>query len=120
MPRTRGSFQGGGRFGRRASAVSLAIGPAPRLCSADRRSVDQAALGPEIVVTAFELERRSQAEMLIEDLAVIADRLDRVVGPFLVQSAQRLPHAGCHAEQALNVWVVVLGHVIEVLLGNAL
>src|SRR4051794_38725516 len=59
--------------GRRRSRSPLAR--RPRLRSADRRSVDQAALGPEIVVTAFKLERRPQAEMLIEDLAVIADRL---------------------------------------------
>src|SRR5205809_4011028 len=59
------------------SPVRISIG-----CSADRHRVDQPALGPQIVVAALDFERRAEPEMLVEDLAVIADRLDCVVGPF--------------------------------------
>src|SRR5205085_2480911 len=116
MPRTRGSFHGGGRFGLSAPAVSLAMAEPPGR-SADRRSVDQAAFGPEVVVAAFELERRAQAEMLVENLAVIADRLDCVVGPFLVES-EGLAHSRRGAEDALDVRVLVLGHLVDILLGD--
>src|SRR4051794_8740060 len=84
--RTRGSRHGAGRVGRGArAAVSVANSFAPppeAAASADRHRVDQATLGPEVVIAALELERRIDAQVLVEDLAVIADRLDRVVSPF--------------------------------------
>src|SRR5882672_1009000 len=117
MPRSRASRHGAGRPGRtRIAAVSLATA-APR--SADRHRVDQPALGPQIVVAALDFERRAEPEMLVEDLAVIADRLDRVVRPFLVE-AQRLAHAGRGAQHALDVGRLALRHLVEVLLGDAL
>src|SRR4029077_2456365 len=119
IPRTRGSRHGAGRLGRSALfAVSLAM-VAGRARSADRHRVDQAALGPQIVEPAFELERRSEAEMLVEDLAVIADQLDLVVGPLLVEP-QIFAHARGDAEHALDVGVVGFGHVIDILLSDPL
>src|SRR5579862_702020 len=62
-PRTLGSCHGGGRVGLSAApAVSLAIVVLGRQ-SADRHRVDQAALGPQIVEPAFELERRALTEV---------------------------------------------------------
>src|SRR5260370_5136555 len=90
------------------SPVPISIG-----CSADRHRVDQPTLGPQIVVAALKLQRRGEAEMPVEDLAVIADRLDRVVGPFLVQP-QRLAHAGGGAEHALDAVRLALGHLVVV------
>src|SRR5215212_4570862 len=113
MPRTVGSFQGGGRFGRKVPAVSLAMA-APPGRSADRRCVKQSAFGPQIVVAAFELQRRAQAEMLVEDFAVIADRLDCVIGPFLV-NPERLADARRDAEHALYIGILALRLFIEVL-----
>src|SRR4029077_14916738 len=95
MPRSRGSRHGAGRLGcSPIPAGSLATAVPP---SADPHRVDQPALGPQIVVAALQLERRAEAEMLVEDLAVIADQLDRVVGPFLVDP-QGLAHAWCRTE----------------------
>src|ERR1700719_398686 len=117
MPRSRGSRHGAGRLGwSPIPAVSLATAAPP---SADRHRVDQPALGPQIVVAALELERRAEAEMLVEDLAVIADQLDRVVGPFLVEP-QGLAHARCPAEHALDVGGFALRHLVDVLLREAL
>jgi hypothetical protein len=47
-----------------------------------------AALVPEVVEAARQFQRRLRADIALEDLAVIADRLDLAIGPFLVQSQQ--------------------------------
>src|SRR5438874_4792240 len=99
MPRSHGSRHGAGRPCRTAiAALSLATTAPP---SADRHRVHQPALGPQIVVAAFELQRRAETKMSVEDLAVIADQLDRVVGPFLVEP-ERLAHARSGAEHPLD------------------
>src|SRR5712691_9532758 len=118
MPRTRGSRHGAGRFGRAAMVtVSPATAPAP--ISADRHRVDQPTLGPQIVVAALELERRAETEMPVENLAVIADRLDRVVGPFLIEP-QSLAHARSGTEHALQIGGLALRHLVDVGLGDTL
>src|ERR1700686_3113308 len=113
MPRSQGARHGAGRLCRMANAaLSLATAAAP---SADRHGVHQPALGPQIIVAAFELQRRAETEIAVEDLAVIADRLDFVVGPFLVEP-QGLAHAGRGAKHALDVRRLALRHLVEVLL----
>ena len=57
--------------------------------------------------------------MLVEYLAVIADQLHRVVGPFLVE-VQRLAHPGCRAKHALDIGRVALRHLVDILLRDAL
>ena len=64
-------------------------------------------LRPQIVEAAIQLQRRLGADIALEDLAVIADRLDRVIGPFLVET-ERLAHAGGRAEHPLDVGVLAL------------
>src|SRR6516225_4162032 len=56
--------------------------------------------------------------MAFEDLAVIADHLDCVVGPFLVET-ERLAHAGGDAKHALDAGILALRHFVDVLLGDA-
>src|SRR5579863_4310543 len=124
IPRTAGSCHGGGRFGfsapKLAGAVSLAMAGRPgRAASADRHRVDQAALGPQIVEPALQLERAAHAEIMVEHLTVIADRLDLVIGPFLVEP-ERLAHAGGDAEDTLDGGVVAFQHVVDILLGDPL
>src|SRR5260221_14758982 len=87
-------------------------------CSANGHRVHQPALGPQIVETALELERRILADIAVEDLAVIADQLDDVVGPFLVET-DRLAHARRHAEDALDVGIVGLELLVDILRGDA-
>src|SRR5215467_8012850 len=55
--------------------------PGCQFRSADRRSVLQAALVPELVQPAGKAQRRLQADIALEAFAVIADILDDVVGP---------------------------------------
>src|SRR5689334_9841398 len=80
-PRTTGSCHGGGRLGRDTSLVapSATVVTPPLLKgergSADRHRVHQPAARPQIVEAAIELQRRILADVAVEDLAVIADRL---------------------------------------------
>src|SRR5262245_20155679 len=70
---------------------------------ADRRGVDQAALGPQLVdAGAGKLELRALADGGVVDLAVIADLLDRLIGPVGFQAQ---PLGGCLvlAEQELHL-----------------
>src|SRR5688572_27117604 len=80
----------------------------------DRRGVLQAALGPQLVQAAVDLERRLRAEVAVEALAVVTDLLDDGVDPLLVDP-QRLAHAGRDAEDALDGGVVALKHLVDVL-----
>src|SRR5476649_227006 len=83
-----------------------------RLPSAHRRRDHRAALGPERIDAAAELERRALAEIALEALAVIADLLDDVVGPLLVE-AEDLAVAVDHAQEALHVEVGRRQRVID-------
>src|SRR5215813_6184780 len=82
--------------------------------SSDRRGVLQAALGPQPVEAALDLERRAHAEVALEALAVVPDLLDDGVDPLLVDP-QCLAHARRHAEDALDRRVVAFQHVVDVL-----
>src|SRR5262249_3146270 len=62
--------------------------PAPgreRVGSADRRRVLDAALGPERVEAALDLERRALADVALEHFAVVAHVFDDARGPILGQ-----------------------------------
>src|SRR6185312_11031237 len=85
---------------------------------ADRRRVLQAALRPQLVQTAVDLERAAGADVLVEALAVVTDLLDDVVDPLLVD-AERLAHAGRDAKDALDRRVVALQHLVDVLRRDA-
>src|SRR5258708_30193889 len=80
----------------------------------NRRSVLQAALGPQLVQTAVDLEDRALADVALVALAVVTDLLDDVVDPLLVD-AERLAHAGGDAEDTLDRGIVALQHLVDVL-----
>src|SRR3984957_13723442 len=84
--------------------------------SADRRSVLQAALGPDVVDAALHTHR---GDVAVPDLAKIADLLDDVVGPFVVDP-ERLSHVALEPEQAANVRVRAGHEAVDVLAGDAL
>src|SRR5258705_5972782 len=116
-------FQNGGLVGSRmAIAGSVAIFCFQRLVrrsiahsrSADRHSINEAALGPQIVGPAIEFKGRAFPDIALEELAVIANRLYRVVGPFLVD-AERLSHSRSDAEQPLYRGVVRFCHLVDIL-----
>src|SRR5579883_2845301 len=77
--------------------------------SADRYAVLQAAL---------DLQRRALADIALKAFAVIADRFDDAHGPIVGK-----PHAGAEfafdAEQAADIRIVRLHHVVDILLGDA-
>src|SRR6516165_6922146 len=88
--------------------------PTPKpLYSADRHCVHQPAVGPQIVEAALEFELGVLAQRAIKDLTVIADQLDLVIGPFLVEP-ERLAHAGSDAEHTLDVRLVALQLLVDV------
>src|SRR5436305_2826153 len=116
MPRSHGSRHGAGRLCR-TTTVALSVATAtPPLT--DRHGVHQPALGPQIVVAAFELQRRAKTEIAVEYLAVIANQFDGVVGPLLVEP-ERLAHARSGAEHALDGRIVALEHIVDISLVDA-
>src|SRR3546814_4165108 len=68
---------------RRRTRTHLTI--ARRPASAHRRCVNDAAVLVLGVQAALEGDRRAGADELLEHLAVVADLLDDVVGPFVVE-----------------------------------
>src|SRR3546814_4063431 len=70
-----------------------------KLASARRRGVYETVVIVLFFQTALQADRRFGTDELREDLAVVADLLDDVVAP-LVVDAQHLTHAAFHAEQA--------------------
>src|SRR5262245_54818429 len=56
---------------------------ASSVCLADRRRVLQAAFVPQRVLAACDLELAAFAQIALEDLAVISDVLDDLVGPVI-------------------------------------
>src|SRR3990167_1440347 len=102
-------------------AAALSGGGLPWSCQslADCRSADwwgvlQAALRPQLVHAAIDLEDAVLADVAVEALAVVTDLLDDVVDPLLVE-AERLAHARRDAEDALDRRVVALQHLVDVL-----
>src|SRR5678816_4150247 len=96
-------------------SVSTAMPSSP---SADRRGVLQAALRPELVHAAVDLEQRVRTDMLVVALAVVTDLLDDVVDPLLVDP-ERLAHARRDAEDALDRRILALQHLVDVLRRDA-
>src|SRR6188474_3533883 len=101
--------------------AALAGGGAKRSSKmlADRRRVLQAALRPQLVQAALDLERAAGADMLVEALAVVPDLLDDVVDPLLVDP-ERLAHARRDTEDALDRRVLALQHLVDVLRRDAI
>src|SRR5688572_29166258 len=86
--------------------------------SADRRRVHQTTLVPEVVQPARQLECGVRADVALEDLAVVADRLDCPVGPVLVQSEQ-LAGVLAGPEDALDRGVGARLHLVDIRLRDA-
>src|SRR5262249_13438241 len=68
------------------------------------RRVEEAAVFPERVQAAREAEARLGAEIALEDLAVVADLLDRLVGP-VGGKPVLLPEIVADAEKALHLGI---------------
>src|SRR5690606_27768051 len=98
----------------------LSSGPPfpPRTLSADRRCVDDAAIPPQCVETARNVERRARADIALEHLAIVADRRDRVRGPFAGE-AERFAISALATEQALDFRVGACGHLRHIDRGDA-
>src|SRR3546814_4394894 len=92
--------------------------PYTTLFRSERPRIQRAALGPLLVHTAIQLERAALADVTLEALAIIADLLEDVVAPLLVD-AEVLAHARGDTQDALDVRVVALQLVIDVLRGDA-
>src|SRR5688572_871372 len=84
-----------------------------------RRGVHEAALAPQAVRAARQLQRRLGSHVALEDLAVVAHRLDRAIGPVLVE-AEQLAGVFTGAEDALHHRILALGfHLVDVGLRDA-
>src|SRR5271166_6148572 len=105
-----------GRPASRTARISTARVCTGSVRSADRWRVLQAAFVPQVVDAARHAER---SHVAIPLLAEVADLLDDVIGP-LVVDPERLAHVAVDAEQALDVGVVGLQHVVDVLAGHPL
>src|SRR3546814_12359265 len=73
--------------------------------SANGRSIEQAALGPQRVQPAIELYRAALAEMALEDLAIVADGGDHRDGPVVGEAALGAEVAGL-PQQPLDLRVL--------------
>src|ERR1700731_4114824 len=96
----------------RCAGTSAHSAQGGRYLLANRRSVLQPALGPQVVEAAVDLEDRARTDIALEAFAVVADLLDDVEDPRLVD-AQRLAHARRHAEDALDRGVLALQHLVH-------
>src|SRR4051812_17912993 len=85
--------------------------------SADRQAVLEAALGPERVLAALDLEPGALADGLVEDLAVVADVLDDAVGP-IVGQAEGLAVLAFRSEKTLDLRIVRALHLVDIRLGD--
>src|SRR5471032_2607092 len=83
--------------------------------SLERRGEQQAALGPQLVLAALELQRRAHADRALVALAVVPDLLDDVVGP-VVADPHHLAELALDAQQAADFGVGRLGlHLVDIL-----
>src|SRR5690606_12836942 len=81
--------------------------------SANRQRVHQAAVLPLRVQAAFDLQRAGAAQVAIEAFSVVADLLDDVVGPGVVDS-HALARARRDAQDALHGGTGALAHLVDV------
>lgn len=72
------------------------------------------AIGPQRIHAAFQAQRRILANVVLEDLAVVADLLDRLVGKVGAET-ELLAHVAAGAQKALDRRLVALEHFIDVL-----
>src|SRR5262249_12728476 len=86
--------------------------------SAARWRVLDAALGPQLVQPAVDLERRAHADVALKRFAVVADLLDDVNGPILGQ-AELLTVVAFSSDETLDLRVWRLHRLVEGLRGNA-
>src|ERR1043166_6448152 len=100
------------------SGRALAPGP-KRIGSPDRRRVLDAALGPQRVEAALDLERGALAHVALEHLAVVADVLDDAYRPILGQP-ELLAVVALGTDELFDVGIVRAERLADVLLGEAL
>src|SRR3954453_15294878 len=86
--------------------------------SAERWCDQQPAVLPELVLPAREAEPRAFAQVALEDLAVVSDLFDRLIGP-VGREAVLLPEIIAHAEQALDLRYLALLHLVDIRLRDA-
>src|SRR5215203_6755810 len=99
----------------RARAVPGAVG-SPLL--SDRDAVLQAALRPERINAALDLQRRALADVALENLAVVADVLDDAHGP-IVRQTDRLSELALGSDEALDLGIIRLRLLVVVRLRQA-
>src|ERR1700686_1579513 len=95
----------------RPRLTASAGAPSTRL--ADRRRVLDAALRPQRVDAAGDLQLRSRADIALKHLVIIAEMIDDVVGP-IIGEADALAEGAVEAEQAANVLVLRAFHCIDI------
>src|SRR2546423_14425859 len=81
--------------------------------SPKRRRDQQPAVFPQPVLPAREAKPRAFPEVALEDLAVVSDLLDRLVGP-VGRKAGLLSEIVADAEQALDLRHLALEHLIDI------
>src|SRR5581483_3000744 len=95
--------------------VSMLIAAPPQAeQSADRRRVLDSALVPELVQSASDLQPGAGADIAIERLAVVTDRLDDAVEPVLGQP-ELFAEIAVDPKGAFDVRLVGLRHLVDVL-----
>src|SRR5690554_1009554 len=85
--------------------------------SADRRRVMQTALRPKGIHAALDLERRVRPDIPVENLAVIADRLDDMNHPVFGE-ADVLAKGSVQAEKTADIGIVRIQHLVDIVPGN--
>src|SRR5262249_52038111 len=100
---------------RTCRTITLAFAQATT-SSLERRGVEEAALGPQLVLAARELQCRAHADRALVGLAVVPDLFDHLVHP-VIRQAEQLAEIAFDAEQAPHLGVGRLRlHLVEVLL----
>src|SRR6516164_1312553 len=84
-----------------------------RAASANWGRVLQAALGPQLIAAARQLERRVRADIAVVDLAIIADLLDDVDDP-VIADAEALAELTFDAEHALHLRIRRFHHLVDI------
>src|SRR6476620_11794063 len=86
--------------------------------STDRRRVLDSALVPKLIEAAGDRELRTGADVTVENLAVITDRLHDPGHPVL-GDAELLAEIAIGTEYSFELRLIRFRHLIDVLLGDA-
>src|SRR5437764_7563814 len=86
--------------------------------SPERWRDQKAAVLPELVLPARETEPRAFAEMALEDVAVVSDLLDRLIGP-VGREPVLLSEIVADAEQPPDLGHLALLHLLDIRLRDA-